>query len=201
MCWIKPKSSFWSDSQALGRKCLRLSLALHRHCLSEAEGPLALPSLTWLSQPTHDMGSSPCHVHFKSPFFSSCTRKSYWALMTTKCNELRSKENAIYLSSPGTILHTGPCDHKYLPSKLHIINKNANTQPWWHLSRHLQLPPELHSHMYTCSKPGVCGSSFSGFPLFQSLRYSEIRCSIINIVLSLLFKDVKFQIHRYILDI
>lgn len=124
---------------------------------------------------------------------------SYRALMTTKCNELRSIENAIYLSSPGTILHTGPCDHKYLPSKLHIINKNANIQPWWHLSRHLQLPPELHSHMYTCSKPGVCGSSFSGFPLFQSLRYSEIRCSIINTVVSLLFKDKVSdpQVHLY----
>lgn len=54
---------------------------------------------------------------------------SYMALMTTKCNELRSIENAIYLSSPGTVLHTDPCDHKYLPSKLHFINKNANIQP------------------------------------------------------------------------
>lgn len=47
---------------------------------------------------------------------------SYRALMTTKCNELSSVENAIFLSSPGTILQTGPCDHTYLPSKLNIIN-------------------------------------------------------------------------------
>lgn len=65
--------------------------------------------------------------------------------MTTKGNELRSIENVIYLSSPGTILHTGPCDDNYLASKLHIINKNANTQPWWHLSRRQQVLPELCS--------------------------------------------------------
>lgn len=75
--WINSKSLFWPDSQAEGRKCLGLSLAPHKHCLSEAEGPLAPSSLTWPSQSTHCVGtfpSSPCHAHFKSPFFSSCTR-------------------------------------------------------------------------------------------------------------------------------
>lgn len=112
------------------------------------------------------------------------------ALMTTKCNSSGAQKMPfIFLLQAQFYTEVLVITSIYHPNyrsliKMQIPNLDGACQD--SCSYYLN----LHSHMYTCSKPGVFGSSFSGFPLFQTSRYSEIRCSIIDTVVSLLFKDV-----------